>query len=719
MFRDSESRMRAITDSAQDAILMMDPQGRVSYWNPAAQRILGYTSEEAAGRNLHELIVPKCYHQAHREALPEFQRSGRGGAVGKTTELCARRKDGQEIFVALSLSAVQAKGGWHAVGILRDITAQKQTLEALRDAVEQAERSTKELDNLNRQLEAAVERANLMAQEAVVANQAKSEFLANMSHEIRTPMNGIVGFSDMLAGSPLTVEQQQYVTIIQDCTRNLLQIIGDILDFSKIEARKMTVEIVDCSLPRLLTSIDLLMAPKANAKGLAFGVRMENLRPPDEIRTDPVRLRQCLINLVGNAMKFTEQGSVYLHVRQEDAGCGPLVRFDVVDTGIGIPLDRQREIFDPFVQADSSTTRKHGGTGLGLTITRQLAELLGGRVNLRSEEGKGSTFSLILPAGKAVTEKSPASRDDVVPDKPEYEGHRQQNFSGRILMAEDVPTNQLLMKLMLERLGLEVEIVEDGDKVVERALQSNFDLILMDIQMPGKNGYEATCELRQHKITIPIIALTAHAMEGDRQKCISAGCNDYLAKPVEREKLLKMLDEYLPSEQSPQYGESTLAAEVAGASDGENEARVSEADPAVSQEAPVVDWDRLMDRIADENLIAEIMPICVQDNKDRLQQLTLAVEQDDAGQVRSYAHAIKGASANLEATILSHAARSLERAAAAGDLSDSSRLLHDVATAFERFEAFVSRPDWMEIAKRRANERQLETVNTTVTNTCP
>jgi len=265
--RDSEARLRAITDSAQDAIVMMDAQGRVCYWNPAAERILGYRNEEAIGQDLHQLIAPKRYLEAHAAAFPEFQRSGRGKAIGKTIELSALRKDGEEITVALSLSPVHIHGGWHAVGIVRDVTARKQMEGMLRRAKEEAEQSKAMLEHLNHQLEEAIERANLMAQEAVVANQAKSEFLANMSHEIRTPMNGIVGFSDMLGDSPLSQEQRQYVDTIRDCAYNLLQIINDVLDLSKIEARRMTVEYVDCSLTKLLAGIESLTAPKAKSKG--------------------------------------------------------------------------------------------------------------------------------------------------------------------------------------------------------------------------------------------------------------------------------------------------------------------------------------------------------------------------------------------------------------------------------------------------------------------
>jgi PAS domain S-box-containing protein len=694
--RDSETRLRAITDSAQDAIVMMDPQGQVCYWNPAAERILGYSNEEAIGRDLHTLIAPTRYHEAHAAAFPEFQRCGRGSAVGKTLELSALRKDGEELTVALSLAPVDIHGGWHAIGIVRDVTAQKQAEETLRRAKEEAEQSKAALQHLNQQLEEAIERANLMAQEAVVANQAKSEFLANMSHEIRTPMNGIVGFGDMLAESPLTPDQRQYVATIRDCAHNLLQIINDVLDFSKIEARKLTVEYVDCSLARLLASVESLTAPKAKSKGLAFEVVGGEPAPPARIRTDPVRLRQCLINLVNNATKFTERGSIRLCLSLEEIDAQPFVRFDVIDTGIGIPLDRQQAVFEAFVQADGSTTRKYGGTGLGLAITKQLTDLLGGRIRLQSEPGRGTTFSLAIPAGVEVIGQPTLSPLGAVSEEETSQvNHNERRFLGRVLVAEDVAANRLLMRLLLERLGLEVALAEDGEKAVAEALENGFDLILMDIQMPRKNGHEATRELRRRGVVTPIVALTAHAMETDRQDCLASGCNDYLAKPVERKELMKMLEKYLPCATSLPPAQAATDCRQPACEDD------TAGSQGNTQERVIIAWDRLIDRLGDEETILEIMPVYVHDKRQRLEELGRAVEQADAAQVKLHAHAIKGASANVGATYLSDAAKTLEHLAAEGDLSDAPRLLEEITRLFDEFEAFVSQPDWIQVAKEQ------------------
>ena len=410
-----------------------------------------------------------------------------------------------------------------------------------------AEKAQQELESVNRQLEDSVERANLMTQQAIAADLAKSQFLANMSHEIRTPMNAIIGFSEVLAEEQLGKDQGHYVDIIHQSAKSLLQLINDILDFSKIEAGKLNIEIIDCSLKRLFTAIELLIRPEAKKKGLEFEI-IQNSKLPAKIRTDPVRLRQCLLNLTNNAVKFTEKGHVHVYVSLDRSNSEPYIRFDVEDTGIGIAADKQELIFEIFTQTDSGIGRKYGGTGLGLAITKQLARLLNGELSLKSELGKGSVFSLIVPAGIDVKSEPVFGRYSRKEDsKIEKESQKQKKFFGRVLVAEDSKTNQVLIRILLERLGLEVTLVEDGDDAVDKALSGKYDLIFMDIQMPNMSGYEATKVLRSNKISTPIVALTAHAMKGDKQKCLSAGCDGYLSKPISRKKLMKILRRYLSS----------------------------------------------------------------------------------------------------------------------------------------------------------------------------
>ena len=449
------------------------------------------------------------------------------------------------------------------------------TMMAVLSGRQQAIKQAKEkAEKLNLQLTEATARASDWAAQAERANAAKSQFLANMSHEIRTPMNAIVGFSDLLAREDLTDPQKEDVNIIREAARNLLNLINDILDFSKVEAGQLTIEIIDCSLGKLLNSLEAMMGPQAVKKSLDFKIVVGNDLPA-HIQTHPYRLQQCLINLVNNALKFTEQGYVHVKVSVYQDEGQHFLHFDVEDTGIGIPKDRQQAIFESFTQADGSTTRKYGGTGLGLAITRQLVELFGGELTLSSELGKGSVFSLGIPAGLNITEQPLLDRDKAF-DYRAGESRKADTtlFSGRVLVAEDVVGSQKLMKSMLSKFGVEVVIAEDSNQALQKAISQSFDLILMDMQMPHMNGFEATRQIREAESSdfgfgisdcgikseienpksdikrVPIVALTANAMKGDDQKCIDAGCDAYLTKPIDCRELRRALAKYLPVRQA-------------------------------------------------------------------------------------------------------------------------------------------------------------------------
>jgi len=392
---------------------------------------------------------------------------------------------------------------------------------------------------------------------AEAANRAKSLFLANMSHEIRTPMTAIMGFTDLLLSREWPPSQRrEHLETIRRNTHNLLRVINDILDLSKIEADKFEIEPADCSPKEIVEEVCSLVRSRAAEKGLAVDVTYTH-PIPDRVRTDPVRLRQVLLNLLGNAVKFTERGRVTVRLRhvprEEDAG---QMQFEVSDTGIGMSEDEVRRVFQPFTQADMSHTRRFGGVGLGLYVARRITEMLGGRLDVQSEPGVGSTFALTIDVGRPAARQLPAD-----PHAPRAGGSAEQpaprKLEGRVLVVEDVPEVRLLIRITLRAAGLEVDLAEDGEVAVKMALASRaqqrpYDLILMDVQMPAMDGLEATGQLRGAGWDLPIVALTAHAMTGDRERCTAAGCDDYITKPMTEEHLFDTITRHLsPQEAAP------------------------------------------------------------------------------------------------------------------------------------------------------------------------
>ncbi len=527
----AEERLRIEKARAQEylniagvILLALDGNGNITLLNRKGYEVLEYPEGSLTGRNWLETCLPA---RERNRLWPLFRQLSAGNIqAGEHLENMVLTRSGNERLVA-----------WQNTAIFDETGTLVCTLSSGEDITERRRR------------EDELVKVSLAAQ---AANRAKSEFLANMSHEIRTPMTAILGFSDLLASPNLPdQEQRQFLAGIQRNGKALLELISDILDLSRIEADRLTLEAVECSLQQIVDDVLSVVQLRAEAKGLALEVDYA-FPLPATIHTDPVRLRQILTNLIGNAVRFTERGAVRMTVRctREIDGFGHM-QFAISDTGIGIAADKIGELFEPFTQVDGSATRRYGGTGLGLAISRRLAKALGGDVEVTSQLGKGSTFTLTIDAGSlngvrmlqspqvpSIAAEELSSTEHEVP------------LHGRVLLAEDVPDSYVVLRQILQRMNLEPEIAEDGRLACEMAERSKaegkpFDLILMDIQMPKLNGYGATRWLREHGWKGPIVALTAHALVGDHAKCLEAGCDDYIAKPITAKGLRDVLARYL------------------------------------------------------------------------------------------------------------------------------------------------------------------------------
>ncbi len=544
--RRSETKFRTLYDSTSDAVMLLDEKGFFDC-NRATLTVFGCTTrEEFCSKHLGDLspVEQPCGTDSLTLANERIATAATTGS--DRFEWLYKRCDTGETFIAeVLLNAMELDGKSVLQAAVRDITKRKQ--------------AEAELLETNRQLQATTARANMMAAQAEAASAAKSEFLANMSHEIRTPMTAILGYTDNLRDTDIgETERIDAISTVQRNGQHLLQVINDILDLSKIEAEKMTTERIVCSPHEVIAEVASLVRVRTTDKDLQFSTEFVGAVPAT-IQTDPLRLRQILINLIGNAIKFTHTGSVRLRVQLVTEDSEPRMQYDVIDTGIGMTPEQAERMFKPFSQADASTTRQFGGTGLGLVISKRLAQLLGGDVLLvETQPERGTRFRATVATGSldGVRMIEGESNEEAVSVQHEATAaivsptDQTQSLEGfRILLVEDGPDNQRLIEYVLKKAGASVELADNGRIGMDRALAAShgeqaFDLILMDMQMPEMDGYEATKRLRAADYRGPIIALTAHAMAGDLRKCLDAGCDAYATKPIDRRKLIDLIASY-------------------------------------------------------------------------------------------------------------------------------------------------------------------------------
>ncbi len=652
--RESEKHHRQVFESATDAMLIFDVQAKIVKANPAVCMLYGYEHGELIGLTGKDIVHPDCHHLFER-----FRRllESEGKFHAESVDV---RRDGTAFHVDVRGTAIDYRGKPHLLAVVRDTTERKRAEDALRESNAKMSKALQRERRVSMELEAAMEQLEAATRDAKAATQAKSEFLANMSHEIRTPMTAILGFADLLlAEEDLGTAPPERLNAIQTIRRNgeyLLEILNDILDVSKIEAGKLDVERMRCSPVALVAEVQSLMRVRADGKNLSLNVEFVSAIP-ETIETDPTRLKQILINLIGNAIKFTEEGGVRLLIRflgQDPVR--PRMQFDVVDTGIGMSAEQAARLFQPFTQADSSTSRKFGGTGLGLAISRRLANMLGGDISVESKPGDGSTFRVTILIGSVEGVRMLESPSEIAIAKSAGSASRSRlnHLDGRILLAEDAPENQRLISHILRKAGADVTVVENGERAAEAALAARdegnaFDVILMDMQMPKMDGYEATTLLRQKGYTGTIIALTAHAMASDRKRCIAAGCDHYATKPIDREALCRTIHAYL----------------VPGPS----------ARPRDLHQMLISDF-------ADDPGLAAIIEQFVAALPERLAAIEKALAERDMDTLVRLAHQLKGAGGSFGFAPITEAAKALECAAKTqsdlGRLEDQVRGLADL-----------------------------------------
>lgn len=496
------------------------------------------------------------------------------------------------------------------------------------------------------------------------ASRSKSEFLASMSHEIRTPLNSIIGMAEVLAETPLSQEQRKYVSIFRSAGESLLEIINDILDLSKIEAGQTELESIDFHLPTLLNSVVSILSVRAAEQNSHISIHIHP-KVPHAINSDPTRLRQILINLVGNAIKFTENGSVEITVESNSPN---MLLFSVKDNGIGIPKDKQELIFESFTQADSLTTRKYGGTGLGLTICQKLVKIMSGRVWLESTPNKGSTFFFTSRFNPAISSPQPVRTEPIPPASCKI------LTPARILLVDDNVDNRNLLCLYLRNTPFTIDTASNGLEAVNAFCQTSYDLVFMDIEMPVMDGYEATIKLREwereHGLkATPIIALTAHAFVRFRKKCMDSGCSDYLTKPVRKNTLIQTISQHLHFEENTENGEEYCESVSSATSTGG------------------------IATITLDQKLKKLVPHFLKNKREDTARMLESIRSANLQELEKQAHTVKGTSWMYGFKELGDTCLKLEQAARKSDLQQAQRILTKIRTYLDTVQIEYSRPD--------------------------
>jgi len=648
----------AILANASDPILALDRRGRVVEWNDAASRTFGWQPAEILGRDAIDVLVPPDVaprYLAWRDRILSRSQI----RVEEPQEVELLHCDGHRVPAEATGWTVRYGRLWRFYLLARDIAARKQ---------------------VERELTAA-------QQQADEASRLKSEFLAAMSHEIRTPMNGVIGLTELLLGTDLDPDQRRYAEGVARAASSLLAIINDILDFSRIEAGRLTLEPTDFDVRELVEGVVELLAPHAREKGLRLASVVSPDVPPT-LTGDCGRLRQVLINLCANAVKFTERGEVVVTVTGAGGPRQSRRRFEVRDTGVGLRAEELSRIFDAFVQADSSTTRRYGGTGLGLAISQEIVTAMGGRIEVDSEPGVGSTFwfEVDLPAGGA----SPPPRP--VQSRPPRErpaaGNRPApaGTAGRVLLVEDDEINRMVAAELLGRHGVRVDLAENGVAALDRLAEQEYDAVLMDCRMPTLDGFAATRELRRREANrrhTPVVALTASARPEDQQLAIEAGMDDYLSKPVDAGDLRRALGRWLPALR-PTDGAGPEPVRPAGARPEAAPAERPTEPPAETDSSTVDARLRTLRRASatGDTLVGRLIGSFLDRTPGALDELGEAARRRDPQRVRAVAHRLHGSAANLGARRLAERCAALAEQAAAGEVPEPRQV--DLAVAAYR-----------------------------------